>query len=375
MDTTFDSKMFHGIRLSHINEHDLGALLLSKTLDDDTLELIYEEGKMIVRGHQETIILNDGRTVEVKQKTRNEPRTQLDFEKVKRRAKYRITPTKVLRFLNGGFFLLVAFIMLYPFWEILVKSFMSDLHIISAKNFFWPSSWQLDGYKTIFTDRTYNFGRAFLNSVFVTVLTTIYQLTITTLASYALSKRTLPGRKFFNFFFIFTMYFGGGLIPYFLIIKGIGLYNSIWVLIIPSFISVYNVLIMRSFFLSFPQELLEAAKIDGASEFGLFVRVVLPLSKAILATMALFIAVGVWNNWFTTMLFIQDGDLRPMAYALQVIIEKSRNASTESGVGSTLIGESVQYAAIIVSTVPILVIYPFLQKHFTKGVMIGSIKG
>ena len=171
------------------------------------------------------------------------------------------------------------------------------------------------------------------------------------------------------------MYFGGGLIPYFLIIKGIGLYNSIWVLIIPSFISVYNVLIMRSFFLSFPQELLEAAKIDGASEFGLFLRVVLPLSKAILATMALFIAVGVWNNWFTTMLFIQDGDLRPMAYALQVIIEKSRNASTESGVGSTLIGESVQYAAIIVSTVPILVIYPFLQKHFTKGVMIGSIKG
>lgn len=132
---------------------------------------------------------------------------------------------------------------------------------------------------------------------------------------------------------------------------------------------------MRSFFISFPQELLEAAKIDGAGEFKTFVKVVLPLSKAILATIALFIAVGVWNNWFTTMLFIQDADLRPLAYALQIIIEKSRNASSESGVGLQLIGESVQYAAIIVSTVPILIVYPFLQKHFTKGVMIGSIKG
>ena len=268
--------------------------------------------------------------------------------------------------------------MIYPFWEILVKSFMTDKDIISSTFYFWPKNWQFEGYKTIFTNKTYNFGRAFLNSVIVTVLDTIYQLVITTLAAYALSKKTLPGRKFLNFFFIFTMYFGGGLIPYYLLIKELNLMDTLWVLIIPSFISVYNVLIMRSFFSTFPKELIEAAKIDGASETHVFIKVVLPLSKAILATIALFIAVGVWNNWFTSMLFQTESiDFRPMAYTLKVIIDTSRGINAEAGVGgfNEVIGESVQYAAIIVSTVPILCVYPFLQKHFTKGVMIGSIKG
>ena len=175
------------------------------------------------------------------------------------------------------------------------------------------------------------------------------------------------------------MYFGGGLIPYYLVIKELHLMNTIWVLIIPSFISVYNVLIMRSFFRTFPQDLIEAAKIDGASEFSVFIKIVLPLSKAILATIALFIAVGVWNNWFTAMLFItENNEYRPLAYVLQVIIQTSQGINDNtSGAGDyiELVGESVQYAAIIVSTVPILCVYPFLQKHFTKGVMIGSIKG
>lgn len=375
MDLTLDKLTFKGKELQNVNEHDLGSLLSSKKNDDGSLELAYEEGKMIVKGHEEIIYLNNGMVVNVNNHYYFEPHTMEELKIAKVKAKFKVTPGKCLRFVNIVLLMIIAFTMVYPFWEILVKSFMSDKDIISSSNFFWPSSWQFDGYATIFTDKTYNFGRAFLNSVFVTTLTTVYQLAITTLAAYALSKKTLPGRKFINFLFIFTMYFGGGLIPYFLVIKNLGLYNSIWVLIVPSFISVYNVLIMRSFFISFPQELLEAAKIDGAGEFKTFVKVVLPLSKAILATIALFIAVGVWNNWFTTMLFIQDADLRPLAYALQIIIEKSRNASSESGVGLQLIGESVQYAAIIVSTVPILIVYPFLQKHFTKGVMIGSIKG
>ena len=290
--------------------------------------------------------------------------------------KRRISINKILKVINIILLILIGFTMIYPFWEILVKSFMTDKDIISSTFYFWPKNWQFEGYKTIFTNKTYNFGRAFLNSVIVTVLDTIYQLVITTLAAYALSKKTLPGRKFLNFFFIFTMYFGGGLIPYYLLIKE--LMNTLWVLIIPSFISVYNVLIMRSFFSTFPKELIEAAKIDGASEAHVFIKVVLPLSKAILATMALFIAVGVWNNWFTSMLFQTESiDFRPMAYTLKVIIDTSRGINAEAGVGgfNEVIGESVQYAAIIVSTVPILCVYPFLQKHFTKGVMIGSIKG
>ena len=289
-----------------------------------------------------------------------------------------ISINKILKVINIILLILIGFTMIYPFWEILVKSFMTDKDIISSTFYFWPKNWQFEGYKTIFTNKTYNFGRAFLNSVIVTVLDTIYQLVITTLAAYALSKKTLPGRKFLNFFFIFTMYFGGGLIPYYLLIKELNLMNTLWVLIIPSFISVYNVLIMRSFFSTFPKELIEAAKIDGASEAHVFIKVVLPLSKAILATMALFIAVGVWNNWFTSMLFQTESiDFRPMAYTLKVIIDTSRGINAEAGVGgfNEVIGESVQYAAIIVSTVPILCVYPFLQKHFTKGVMIGSIKG
>ena len=292
--------------------------------------------------------------------------------------KRRISINKILKVINIILLILIGFTMIYPFWEILVKSFMTDKDIISSTFYFWPKNWQFEGYKTIFTNKTYNFGRAFLNSVIVAVLDTIYQLVITTLAAYALSKKTLPGRKFLNFFFIFTMYFGGGLIPYYLLIKELNLMNTLWVLIIPSFISVYNVLIMRSFFSTFPKELIEAAKIDGASEAHVFIKVVLPLSKAILATIALFIAVGVWNNWFTSMLFQTESiDFRPMAYTLKVIIDTSRGINAEAGVGgfNEVIGESVQYAAIIVSTVPILCVYPFLQKHFTKGVMIGSIKG
>ena len=282
-----------------------------------------------------------------------------------------------LRIVNYTLLFLVAFTMLYPFWEILVKSFMTDEDIISTTIALWPKNWQLEGYKVIFTDVTYNMGRAFLNSVFVTVADTVYQLAITTMAAYALARETLPGKKFFFFYFIVTMYFGGGLIPYYIVIRSLNLLNKIWVLIIPSFISVFNVLVMKAFFLGLPSELEEAAKIDGAGDFRIFCLIVLPLSKAILATIALFIAAGVWNNWFNTMLFIQDPDIRPLAYTLQVIIEKSRgyNTNTGAGIGSTIIGESVQYAAIIVTVVPIILIYPFLQKHFTKGVLIGSVKG
>ncbi len=297
-----------------------------------------------------------------------------DYSKVRKR---KFSINKVIRVINALLLVFIAFSMIYPFWEILVKSLMSDREIIDSTSFFWPKDVQLEGYKIIFTDKTYNFGRAFLNSVFVTVVGTIYQLIITTLAAYALSKKNLPGRRLLNFFFIFTMYFGGGLIPYYLVIKELNLLNTIWVLIIPQFISVYNVLVMRSFFQSFPHELIEAAKIDGASDLQVFTRIVLPLSKAILATIALFIAVGLWNNWFNSMLYLQKTpEYRPMAYVLKVIIDKASMNKGSTGSGQfEMIGESVQYAAIIVSTLPILVVYPFLQKHFTKGVMIGSIKG
>ena len=285
----------------------------------------------------------------------------------------------LLKVANYTILFFLAFVMLFPFWDIFVKSFMSDPDIIKAEGLvFWPTNWHLEAYKTIFENETYNFGRAFLNSVFITVTDTVYQLSITALSAYALTKKTLPGRKFFLVYFMFTMYFGGGMIPYYIVIRELQLLDKIWVMIIPSFISIFNVLVMKSFFSELPEELLDAARIDGAGDLRTFVSIVLPLSKAVLATIALFIAVGVWNNWFTPMLYIQeDPTIRPLAYALQIIIETSRGVNTDNpGVGGqVIIGQSIQYAAIVVAVFPIMAVYPFLQKHFTKGVLIGSIKG
>lgn len=263
---------------------------------------------------------------------------------------------------------------LYPIWSIIIKSFMTDVDIINNPFALWTDKFHLDGYKSIFFDKTYNFGKAFLNSVYITIINVIYQLTITTLTAYVLSRKKLPGRKMLTFYFVFTMYFGGGLIPYYLVIKSLNLYNNLNVLIIPQFLSIFNMLIMRSFFLKFPKEIEESARIDGASNFRIFVQIVLPLSKAVLATIALFIAVGQWNNWYSAMLYIADADKRPLAYALQIIIEKSKGSNSTIGNQVQVIGKSIQYAGIVVSVLPIMLIYPFLQKYFIKGITMGSVK-
>ena len=275
-----------------------------------------------------------------------------------------------------GSLILFSIAIIIPFWMVFIKSFMSDTDIMNHPLALWPEEFQLSGYETIFTNKLYNFGRAFINSVYITVVGTIYQLAITTLTAYAMSKKKLPGKNIIMFYFVFTMYFGGGTIPYYLVIKDLQLTGKSEVMYIPAFMGMFNMLVMRAYFIGLPQELEEAARIDGLGNFGIFVQIVLPLSTAILATIALFIAVGLWNNWYTSMLFMLPHDKRPMAYALQVIIEHSRGSSGQNAGGVTMIvGQSIQYAGIIVSIIPIMCVYPFLQKHFTKGVLIGSIKG
>lgn len=282
---------------------------------------------------------------------------------------------RILAVTNIVLLVVIAFTMFYPFWEILVKSFMTDLEINRHMFCVWPTTFRWDAYRTIFTDPVYNFGRAFGNSVIITAATTVYQLAITAMTAYALTRKTLPGKKFFFAFFIITMYFGGGMIPYYILVTRLKLSDTMAVMIIPSFMSVFNMLVMRAFFRELPPDLEEAAKIDGASYFRVFRSIVLPLSKAVLATIALFIAVGKWNDWYTAMLFIQRPDIRPLAYALQKIMEKSSGSNIGSGQNIEMIGKSVQSAAIVVAVFPIMVIYPFFQKHFVKGVLIGSIKG
>lgn len=286
------------------------------------------------------------------------------------------TETIIGKTLIGVFLAFFCVIIILPFWTVFVKSFMSDTDIMNNPLALWPTNFQTEGYVTIFTNEIYAFDRAFINSVYITLAGTLYQLAITTLTAYALSRKRLRGKKIFMFYFLFTMYFSGGMIPYYLIIKELGLRDTLEVMYLPAYMSMFNMLIMRSYFLGLPQELEEAATIDGAGNFRIFITMILPLSASILATIALFISVGLWNNWYTAMLFIQTHEKRPMAYALQVIIERSRGTSAENGSGLTMmVGESIQYAGIVVSVVPIMCVYPFLQKHFTKGVMIGSIKG
>lgn len=276
--------------------------------------------------------------------------------------------------LNSVLLAIMCLLVIYPFWMIVMKSFMSDMDIIANKLALWPQEFQFSGYKSIFTDSVYNFGRAFANSVLITVTDTVYQLAITACTAYTLSRKHLPGKKILLFYFVFTMYFGGGLIPYYLVIRDLGLRNKLAVMVIPSFLSVFNMLIIRSYFVSFPKDLEDAARIDGAGNAQIFLQIVLPLSGAILATIALFIAVGQWNNWYTAMLYITDLNKRPMAYALQVIIDKSKGSNSMIGGQVQVIGKSIQFAAIVVTIVPVMIVYPFFQKHFVKGVMIGSLK-
>ena len=286
------------------------------------------------------------------------------------------TGSLIGKFAIHTFLILFCVLIIIPFWMVVIKSFMSDTDIMNNPLALWPSEFQLSGYKTIFTNKLYSFGQAFVNSVYITLAGTVYQLAITTITAYALSKMQLPGRGIIMFYFLFTMYFGGGTIPYYLIIKSLNLIGKLEVMYIPAFMGVFNMLVMRAYFIGLPQELEEAARIDGLGNFGIFLKIVLPLSTAILATIALFIAVGLWNNWYTSMLFMLPHDKRPMAYALQVIIEHSRGSSGQAAGGVTMIvGQSIQYAGIVVSIIPIMCVYPFLQKHFTKGVLVGSIKG
>lgn len=280
----------------------------------------------------------------------------------------------MLKAFTAVFLFLFVCSIVFPFWNVFIKSFMTDKDIMFHPLALWPESFQLDGYKTVFTNQLYDFGRAVVNSVYLTVVGTVYQLIVTTLTAYALSRKRLPGKKIFLAYFLFTMYFSGGMIPYYLIIRNLGLRDTVEVMYIPAYMSIFNMLVMRSYFVGLPQDLEAAAIIDGAGHMRIFLNIVLPLSKAILATIALFIAVGLWNNWYTAMLFITTKSKRPLAYALQVIIELSKGTSASTPDGAVVVGRSIQYAAIVITVFPIMCVYPFLQKYFVTGVLIGSIK-
>ena len=223
--------------------------------------------------------------------------------------------------------------------------------------------------------------RGFLNAIYITVLGTVVQVIITIMAAYPLSRKTLYGKGVITLFFTFTMFFGGGLIPTFILINNLGLYNTYWALILPGAVGVYNVIVARTFFqTTIPEDLFEAGQLDGCSDFRFLISVVLPLSKPIIAVLVMFYAVGHWNSYFGPMIYLADKQLYPLQIVLRNILVQNQFdsqmmmdvASMEQQKG---LAELIKYSVIVVSSLPMLILYPFIQKHFVKGVMIGAIKG
>lgn len=290
---------------------------------------------------------------------------------------YRIGRTSALDYVLVIILGLMALAAIFPFYQVVILSFADTITYANHPLYLLPYAFDLTGYKAIFNEP--KFFRSVLNTLFVTIVGTTVNMTLSVFGAYALSRKYLLGRKVFLNMIIFTMLFGGGLIPTYMVIKSLGLINNIFVMILPSAISTYYLIIMKNYFISLPESLLEAARIDGANEFIILTRIVLPISLPFMATFILFYAVERWNEWYLANLYISKAALYPLQIYLRNVLISMSNTLNDAAkqfisghqkVNST----AVQMATIVVTTVPILCVYPFVQKHFVKGVMVGGIK-
>ena len=267
---------------------------------------------------------------------------------------------------------------LLPFVNVAAVSFSSKSAILRGDVSFWPVDFETTAYQAIFSDKSMT--RSLVFTIIITVVYTLFSMIMTILMAYPLTKKRLRGRNFFSFLALFTMYFSGGIIPHYLNIKELGLMDSPWALILPGMLSTYNMIILKSFFQTLPNELEEAAIIDGANDFQVLLKVSLPLSMASLATLTLFYAVGKWNSFQDALYYIQTKAYQPLQLKLYHIIKGSQAvdvAALEGGASTvaTSVSESIEPASIIFATLPILVVYPFVQRYFVAGVTIGAVKG
>lgn len=270
---------------------------------------------------------------------------------------------------------LLAILMVIPFIYVIAASFAKESEIQTRPIFFIPENPTLDAYKEVFSPS--GMGptvlRSLLISICVTVVGTLINLFFTLTMAYGLSRPNLIGKKPLLNMVLFTMVFGGGMIPLFLVVKGLGLYDTYAALILPGCISAYNMLIIRNFFIDLPNELEEAAAIDGCTEIGIFLRIALPLSMPIIATFGLFYAVGHWNNYFGALMYLNDSKKYPFQLVLRNLVMQTQDTSTS--MDELPPEDTLKMAVIVVGTVPILCVYPFLQKYFAAGVMVGAVKG
>jgi putative aldouronate transport system permease protein len=275
---------------------------------------------------------------------------------------------------NYVFLTVIGVLTLLPFIYVFAGSFATEAEITRRPFFIWPEQFSLGSYEYIFS--TPAFTRALVTTVLVTAVGTVVQLVFTVTMAYPLAKKNLRGRQLILSLVIFAMVFSGGMIPTFLLVKDLGLLNSYWALILPAAINPFSLIIIKNFFQELPAELEESAKMDGATEVGILWRILLPLSKPVLATFALFYAVGIWNDFMSPLLYLSDNS----KWTLQMYLRQVTAASDLLGTGNVDPSyippeQGIKFAVIVVATLPILIFYPFLQKHFAKGMLIGSVKG
>lgn len=287
------------------------------------------------------------------------------------------------RTLSGRLFIAVNYILLavialitvLPFLHVVAGSFTTSAEMAVKKFILVPTVWSFDAYRFIFSTPT--IFRAMTVSVGITLFGTLFSMLITSLMAYGLSRRDLDGRRSIMFLVVFTMLFSGGMIPTFLVVKTLGLIDSYLALIIPTSISAFNLIILKNFFQNIPEGLEESAKIDGASDFGILFRIVLPLSMPAIATLSLFYAVTYWNTYMSAILYLNDSLKWPIQVLLRqiVVLASGMDYSVDLDSAVPPPDQTIKMAVIVVATIPILLVYPFLQKHFAKGAMLGSIKG
>lgn len=281
--------------------------------------------------------------------------------------------------LNGSFMIAFAFVCLYPFIYVLALSLNEGIDAQKGGIYFWPRQFSLESYSAIFKNP--DILNAYSITLFRVILGTLLSILFVAACAYAMSRKTLPFRRFFNWMILIPMYFSGGIIPYYLVISGLGLKDSIWVFVIPFIYSSFNIILMRTFMVQLPESLNESAKLDGAGDFIIFTRIILPLSMPVIATVALFTAVYHWNDWYTATVFSTGKKMWPVSTLLLNILKSSEISSFVNtkffmlgGRKRVVTPEALKMAMLIVTTLPIVIVYPFLQKYFVKGVMIGSIK-
>jgi putative aldouronate transport system permease protein len=282
---------------------------------------------------------------------------------------------------------LVTLLCLYPILYVIFASVSDPIRLQANRGALWkPLGFTLEGYKLVFQDKGMLLGYA--NAIFYVVAGVAVQMMFTTVGAFALSRRNLYWKKVIMLMITITMFFGGGLIPFFLVVKGLGMYNSWTALVIPYAINTWNMIILRTGFESVPYELEEAARIDGAGDMFIFTRIILPLSKAVLAVILLYYTVGAWNSWFPASIFLKERSKYPLQLLMREILIINDTSAVAQGGGNAMSGltsgsfesttayrELVKYTTIIIATVPIMCFYPFLQKYFVKGVYVGSLKG